>query len=99
MLALAAHDNQIPVYCVFPSSTVDMTLSNGKEIPIEERDTAEVLQIKLKGKRVTPLDASARNPAFDVTPSRLLNGYVTEVGIIEHPFEKNYPLALERNSK
>ena len=99
MLALAAHDNQVPVYSVFPSSTVDISLSSGREIPIEERDESEVLEITLKGKRVTPKTATARNPAFDVTPARLLTGYITEVGIIEHPFEKNYPIAIDGNRK
>ncbi len=86
MLALAAYDNGIPVYSVFPTSTVDMTLACGDMIPIEERDATEVLEIQFQGQRVTPLGASARNPAFDVTPNRLISGLVTEKGVIRPPF-------------
>lgn len=90
MLSLAAKDNDIPVYSVFPTSTVDLSLQSGQQIPIEERDQDEVLALTLKGQRVTPAGASARNPAFDVTPARLISAYITELGIIEHPFELHY---------
>lgn len=86
MLALAAHDNQVPVYSVFPLSTVDMTLQHGQDIPIEEREADEVLDIEVRGEKVAPAGATARNPAFDVTPSRLFTGWVTEKGIIYPPF-------------
>jgi len=95
MLALAAYDNGIPAYSVFPISTVDFELERGDLIPIEEREEGEVLQIKLKGQRVTPESASARNPAFDVTPHRLLSGWVTEKGIIYPPFKKNLKAAMK----
>lgn len=94
MLALAAYDNGIPAYSVFPISTVDFELERGDLIPIEEREEGEVLQLKLKGQRVTPENASARNPAFDVTPHRLLSGWVTEKGVIRPPFEKNLKAAM-----
>jgi len=90
MLALAAKDNDVPVYSVFPTSTVDISLQSGKQIPIEERDQDEVLALTLKGQRVTPEGASARNPAFDVTPARLISAYITELGIVEQPFESHY---------
>ncbi len=86
MLALAARDNAIPVYSVFPLSTVDLTLQNGQDIPIEEREGDEVLDIEVRGERVTPQGATARNPAFDVTPNRLITAWVTEKGIVYPPF-------------
>ena len=87
MLALAAHDNRVPVYSVFPTSTIDFSLQNGEDIPIEEREAGEVLNIEVRGEKVTPEGATARNPAFDVTPHRLFTGWVTEKGVILPPFE------------
>lgn len=95
MLALAANDNQVPAYSVFPSSTVDLSIPDGKAIPIEERNPAEVLDIQLAGERVTPRGASARNPAFDMTPHRLITALVTEKGVIRPPFEINLPTAIQ----
>ena len=87
MLALAAKDNGIPAYSVVPTSTIDLSLSSGELIPIEERSADEVLNIQLAGERVTPRNAKARNPAFDVTPARLISAIVTENGIAYPPFE------------
>jgi methylthioribose-1-phosphate isomerase len=87
MLALAAHDNGIPAYAVVPTSTIDLSLAHGGLIPIEERDPAEVLGIQFQGEQVAPLGARARNPAFDVTPNRLISGIVTENGIAVAPFD------------
>jgi methylthioribose-1-phosphate isomerase len=89
MLALAAHDNAVPAYAVVPTSTVDLSLEHGGLIPIEERDPREVLDIRFQGERVAPLEAEARNPAFDVTPHRLVTGIVTENGVVYPPFEEN----------
>lgn len=86
MLALAAHDNQVPFYPVVPTSTIDLSLASGDEIPIEERDPAEVLALDLLGRPVAPEGASARNIAFDITPHRLVTGIVTENGIAYPPF-------------
>ncbi len=87
MLALAASDNAVPAYCVAPTSSIDLAASDGAQIPIEERDVAEVLDLQFGGERVAPLGARARNPAFDVTPNRLIAAIVTENGIIHPPFE------------
>ncbi len=89
MLALAAHSNGVPVYSVFPTSTVDLSLRSGDLIPIEERDPCEVLDIQMRGERVVPEGAKARNPAFDVTPHELLTGLVTENGVVYPPFDPN----------
>jgi len=89
MLALAAHDNHVPVYSVVPTSTIDLSLKDGTQIPIEERNTDEVLGIEFHGERVAPKNAKARNPAFDVTPNRLITAIVTENGIVYPSFQKN----------
>jgi methylthioribose-1-phosphate isomerase len=89
MVALAASANHIPVFSVFPTSTVDLGTAIGDQIPIEERDPAEVLDIQINGVRVTPAGARAKNPAFDITPHNLLSGLVTEKGIIYPPFAEN----------
>jgi methylthioribose-1-phosphate isomerase len=89
MLALAAHDNAVPVYAVVPTSTIDLSLASGDQIPIEERDPGEVLDLQVAGKPVVPPGASARNPAFDITPARLLSAIVTENGVVFPPFQAN----------
>ena len=89
MLSLAAKDNNVPAYAVVPTSTVDLSLAHGGLIPIEERNTDEVLGIQFQGEPVAPKNAKARNPAFDVTPNRLLSGIVTENGVVYPPFDVN----------
>jgi methylthioribose-1-phosphate isomerase len=86
MLALAAHDNDVPRFAVIPTSTIDLSLESGAEIPIEERDPLEVLGLSYQGQQVPPDSASARNPAFDVTPHRLVTGIVTENGVAYPPY-------------
>jgi len=89
MLALAAYDNHVPVYAVVPTSTIDLSLAHGGLIPIEERDPSEVLGLQFHGEPVAPRNAKARNPAFDVTPNRLLTGIVTENGVMVPSFDVN----------
>jgi methylthioribose-1-phosphate isomerase len=87
--ALAAFDNDVPFYVALPSPTIDWTVTDGvKEIPIEERPALEVSQImgispnkKLETVQITPLGTETGNPAFDVTPNRLITGLITERGI------------------
>ena len=88
--ALAAFDNNIPFYVALPSSTIDWTISSGAAIPIEERGEDEVLQVSGRGDdgmihrvRIAPDMTPAANPAFDVTPARLVTGLITERGICE----------------
>lgn len=97
MLALAAKDTDVPFYPVVPTSTVDLGLTHGDQIPIEERDQFEVLGLEVNGERVTPEGAKARNPAFDVTPNRLITGIVTENGIVSPPFDVNLPLFVQKS--
>lgn len=94
MLALAAHDNGIPVYSVAPTSTIDLSLTDGTKIPIEERDPDEVLGIQFHGEYVVPAGARARNPSFDITPARLITAIVNENGIVFPPFEINLPKSV-----
>ncbi len=83
-LALAAHAHGVPFYVVAPVSTVDLRTPDGDAIVIEERDPGEVLTFG--GARTAPEDSLARNPAFDVTPARLITAVVTERGVLRPPF-------------
>lgn len=85
-LAVLAAWHKIPFYVAAPSSTFDPSLSSGKEIPIEERAWEEVTRIQ--GKEVAPSGVQVYNPAFDVTPHRLIKAIITEKGIIRKPFIK-----------
>jgi methylthioribose-1-phosphate isomerase len=86
--ALAAHDNGVPFYVALPYSTIDWTLASGRDIPIEERSADEVLKMygQLADGSVTSVaiaaaGSPAANPAFDVTPQRLVTGFITERGV------------------
>lgn len=79
-LALAAHAHGVPFHVVAPASTFDLSLPDGRAIPIEQRDPDEVLAVA--GQRLVHPGIGARNPAFDVTPARLLTGLVTDFGRI-----------------
>lgn len=86
-LAVVAHENNVPVYSVMPTSTIDMSLASGRDIPIEERGADEVTTID--GVRVAPEGVHVGNPAFDVTPNKYLTAIVTERGIVYPPFTEN----------
>ena len=98
MLSLAAKASDVPVYCVFPKSTVDTTVANGMEVCIEERDPQEVLALSFLGERTSPASAQARNPAFDITPASLISAWITEDGIIIPPFKGGFSQSVY-NSK
>jgi methylthioribose-1-phosphate isomerase len=85
--ALAAKDNNVPFYVALPSATIDWTLESGHDIPIEERSPDEVLKMsgRLADGTVTTVEiaapgSGAANPGFDVTPARLVTGFITERG-------------------
>jgi methylthioribose-1-phosphate isomerase len=85
--ALAAKDNGVPFYVALPSSTIDWTLGSGREIPIEERSPDELLKMtgRLPGGGLATVEIAApgspaANPGFDVTPARLVTGFITERG-------------------
>jgi methylthioribose-1-phosphate isomerase len=102
--ALAARDTGVPFYVALPSSTIDWTVADGlSEIPIEERDGREVTHVygmRQDGQtdwvRISPDDSPGGNPAFDVTPARLVTGLVTERGIAEASAEGLLALFPER---
>jgi methylthioribose-1-phosphate isomerase len=79
-VAQLAYIHQIPFYIAAPSSTFDRALASGDEIPIEERDAAEVVQAF--GTRTAPAGVDVFNPAFDVTPAELITAIITERGVI-----------------
>lgn len=84
-LAVLAKAHAIPFYIAAPCSTVDLSLRSGKGIPIEERASEEVT--RMAGKRVVPHGVGVWNPAFDVTPHRLITAIVTERGIARKPYQ------------
>ena len=83
-LAVLAKENGIACYSVAPTSTVDLSLASGDQIPIEERAAEEITIIN--GERIAPEGVRVFNPAFDVTPHRYLTGIITENGIAYPPF-------------
>lgn len=94
-LALAAKASSVPFYCVAPHSTFDLEIAEGKDIPIEERAVSEVTSLQLHDRKVTPEGASARNPAFDLTPNHLITTFVTEFGLIHPPYKENIPSTFQ----
>ncbi len=88
--ALAAHDNAVPFYIGLPSPSIDWTISDGRDIPIEERGAEEVSEMRGRTKdgrietvRIVPDGSPVANYAFDVTPARLITGLITERGICD----------------
>jgi methylthioribose-1-phosphate isomerase len=83
-LAILAQFHGVPFYVAAPYSTFDLSLKSGAEIPIEERKRAEVSD--QNGRMVVPENAGVFNPAFDVTPAKLIAGFITERGVLQPPF-------------
>ena len=93
-LAVAARQHQIPFYVAAPATTVDLATASGGDIVIEARDPEEVTG---KGpRRVAPAGVAAFNPAFDVTPGRLVTAIVTECGIARPPYRRSLPAHVRR---
>ncbi len=86
MVALSAHDNEIPFYVAAPLSSFDERIANGEEINIEERDGREVKYVN--GRLITLKEIKAKYFGFDITPARLVTYIITEKGVIEKPFGK-----------
>jgi methylthioribose-1-phosphate isomerase len=85
-LAVVAQANGIPFFPCVPTSTIDLSLPTGDDIPIEERPAEEVTGLTYDGQPVAPAGIQVANPAFDVTPYRYVTGIVTENGIAYPPF-------------
>ena len=103
--ALAAHDNNVPFYVALPHSTIDWTLDDGFAIPIEERSADEVLKMpgRLPDGSVVTVEIAApgspaANPGFDITPARLVTGFITERGVAPATTEGLRKLYPERMS-
>lgn len=86
-LGILAQYHGVPFYTAAPLTTFDLSLSGGKEIPIEERKPDEIL--KFRDCQSAPKTSSVFNPAFDVCPGHLLSGIITEYGVIYPPFKEN----------
>jgi methylthioribose-1-phosphate isomerase len=96
-VAVLARRHGIPFYVAAPTSTIDADCPEGADIPIEERDPAEVVEVL--GRRVAPEGVAARHPAFDVTPAELVTAIVTEKGIARAPYREALLRALGREDE
>ncbi len=86
-VAVLAKENNVPFYVAAPISTLDLTLTDGNLIPIEERAASEVTHVF--GVAVAPKGTDVRNPAFDVTPNRYVTAIITEKGVARAPYEES----------
>lgn len=91
-LAVLAREHGVPFYVVAPTSTIDPAAPNGDAIPIEMRAAEEVTIVD--GVRVAPEGVAVSNPAFDVTPARLIAAIVTEVAVVRPPYEAGLAAAV-----
>jgi len=82
-MAVLAREHNVPFYVAAPTSTLDLSISSGEQIPIEERPAEEVTHIR--GVRIAP-DVAVANPVFDVTPARLVTAIITERGVARPPY-------------
>ena len=92
-LAVLAKEHGLPFYIAAPTSTVDLNVASGDEIPIEERDVAEVTGFR--DLRTAAEGIGARNPAFDVTPHRYIDAIITEHGVARPPYNESLNLAVK----
>jgi len=94
-VAVLAKEHNIPFYVAAPVSTIDLTLSDGSQIPIEERHSREVTH--LKDIQLAPAGVKVRNPAFDVTPHRLISAIITEHGVAKGQYDKHLAEMVNRH--
>ena len=95
MVAVAAHENNVPFYVAAPLSTIDLTLNSGDEIPLESRAATEVTHFR--GEQVAPEGISAANPAFDVTPHRYIAAIITDEGVAREPYDTSLKALITGN--
>ena len=93
-VAILANVHGIPFYVAAPTSTIDMKIKHGAFIPIEERDEREVTH--LRGKRIAPKGIRVKNPAFDVTPARLISAIITEKGVVRPSYTNSLKKLFSR---
>jgi methylthioribose-1-phosphate isomerase len=95
-LAVLAHHHGLPFYVAAPTSTIDLGTPDGDAICIEERDADEVRAFA--GRATAPKGSAVRNPAFDVTPARLVTAIITEVGVARRPYGRSLASHVRRSS-
>jgi len=88
-LSILAREHGIPFYIAAPSSTFDLSLRTGAEIPIEQRSAGEVIRLWRSNTRIVPDGVDVYNPAFDVTEAKDITAIVTDKGVIENPDTEN----------
>ena len=93
-VAVLAREHGLPFYVAAPLSTIDLKTPTGREIPIEERSSEEVLT--LAGKRIAPQGVLARHPAFDVTPARLITAIITDRGVSRAPYTESLAALFQK---
>ena len=96
-VSLAAKAHGIPFYIAAPVSTFDFSIASGKEIPIEERAAEEVKSFR--SEQTAPSGVATFNPAFDVTPSELIAGIITEYGVVTAPYIENIKKLQEKSKE
>jgi methylthioribose-1-phosphate isomerase len=96
-LGVLCKENGIPFYVAAPTSTLDLSLASGADIPIEQRSVDEVVQIG--GQRIAPAGVQAAHPAFDVTPARYITAIITERGVARAPYERSLAALAERTAE
>ncbi|MEO8434145.1 MAG: S-methyl-5-thioribose-1-phosphate isomerase [Pyrinomonadaceae bacterium] len=96
MVAVLAQRHNIPFYVAAPVSTIDMAMSSGDDIPIEERDPREVTHIREQ--RLAPEGVAVHNPAFDVTPNDLIAAIITDKGVVRAPYVESLRRLTEEKS-
>lgn len=96
MVAVVAHQNNIPFYVAAPLTTLDLSLSSGDKIPIEERDTREVTH--LGDRRLGPEGVAVHNPAFDVTPNEFISAIITDRGVARAPYSSSLQALAKEKS-
>ncbi len=96
MVAVLAKQHGVPFYVAAPISTLDLTISSGDQIPIEERDSTEVTHVG--GQRLAPEGIQVHNPAFDVTPNELIAAIITDRGVARQPYTESLALLAREKS-
>jgi methylthioribose-1-phosphate isomerase len=92
-VSILAKEHKIPFYVAAPLSTIDMKTPTGADIPIEQRPDREITHIR--DRRITPVNAEVLHPAFDVTPNKFITGIITEKGVANRPYKRNFQTFFE----
>jgi methylthioribose-1-phosphate isomerase len=92
-LAVLARAHNIPFYVAAPTSTIDLALASGEDIPVEQRNPDEVTSIQ--GQSIAPAGVLAANPAFDITPAEYITAIITEKGVVRAPYESSLRAIME----